>query len=71
MSGRYLVVGLARSGIAACEAIARVWPGSEIVAADARPDADTSALAALGIECHLGGGIVPVDGLETVVEALQ
>jgi UDP-N-acetylmuramoylalanine--D-glutamate ligase len=69
VSGRYLVVGLARSGIAACEAIARVWPGSEIVAADARPDADTSALAALGIECHLGGGIVPVDGLTALVKS--
>ena len=37
MSERYLVVGLRRSGLAACEAIARVWPGAEVIAADATP----------------------------------
>ena len=44
VSGRYLVVGLRRSGLAACEAIARVWPGSEIVAG--RLAAATSMLRA-------------------------
>ncbi|MEP6642653.1 MAG: UDP-N-acetylmuramoyl-L-alanine--D-glutamate ligase, partial [Gaiellales bacterium] len=69
MSGRYLVVGLRRSGIAACEAIARVWPGAAIVAADSRTDVDTCALAALGIEIHLGGELVPVDGLRALVKS--
>jgi UDP-N-acetylmuramoylalanine--D-glutamate ligase len=69
VSGRYLVVGLRRSGIAACEAIARVWPGSEIVAADSRPDVDVTALSALPIEFHLGGELVPVDGLEALVKS--
>ena len=69
MSGRYLVVGLRRSGVAACEAIARVWPGSEIVAADARTDVDVTGLEALGIETHLGGSIVPVEGLTALVKS--
>jgi UDP-N-acetylmuramoylalanine--D-glutamate ligase len=69
VSGRYLVVGLRRSGLAACEAIARVWPGSQIVAADARSDADVTALAALGVETHLGSGIVPVEGLTALIKS--
>ena len=36
MSERYLVVGLARSGVAACEAILRMWPGAEVLATDSR-----------------------------------
>jgi UDP-N-acetylmuramoylalanine--D-glutamate ligase len=69
VSGRYLVVGLRRSGIAACEAIARVWPGAEIVAADSRTDVDVSALEALGIESRLGGELVPVDRLTALVKS--
>jgi UDP-N-acetylmuramoylalanine--D-glutamate ligase len=69
VSGRYLVVGLRRSGLAACAAIARVWPGSEIVAADSRADVDVSALAGLGVETHLGGALVPVEGLTALVKS--
>jgi UDP-N-acetylmuramoylalanine--D-glutamate ligase len=69
VSGRYLVVGLRRSGLAACAAIARVWPGAEIGAADARTDVDVSGLAALGVDVHLGGGVVPVDGLTALVKS--
>ena len=69
MSGRYLVVGLRRSGIAACEAIARVWPGAEILAADGGTDLDVSRLAALGIEARLGGDLEPVDGLTALVKS--
>jgi UDP-N-acetylmuramoylalanine--D-glutamate ligase len=69
VSGRYLVVGLRRSGIAACEAIARVWPGSEILAADAGTDLDVSRLEALGIEPRLGGALAAVDGLTALVKS--
>ena len=69
MSGRYLVVGLRRSGIAACEAIARVWPDSEILAADSGTDLDVSRLEALGVEPRLGGELVPVEGLTALVKS--
>jgi UDP-N-acetylmuramoylalanine--D-glutamate ligase len=69
VSGRYLVVGLRRSGIAACEAIARVWPGAEILAADSGTDLDVSRLSALGIEARLGGELAPVDGVTALVKS--
>ena len=69
MKGRYLVVGLRRSGLAACEAIARVWPDAEVTATDADRSADVGRLAALGIESRLGAGIVPVEGLTALVKS--
>jgi len=69
VSGRYLVVGLRRSGIAACEAIVRVWPGADILAADSGTDLDVSRLSALGIEPRLGGELAPVDGLTALVKS--
>jgi UDP-N-acetylmuramoylalanine--D-glutamate ligase len=69
VSGRYLVVGLRRSGIAACEAIARVWPGADVLAADSATDVDVSRLSALGIEPLLGGELAPVDGLTALVKS--
>ena len=69
MSGRYLVVGLGRSGIAACEAIARVWPGSEILAADSGTDLDVSRLSPTGIDPRLGGELAPVQGLTALVKS--
>ena len=69
MSGRYLVVGLRRSGLAACEAIARVWPGSEILAADSGADVEVGRLEALGIEARLGGELAPVEGLDALVKS--
>jgi UDP-N-acetylmuramoylalanine--D-glutamate ligase len=69
VSGRYLVVGLRRSGIAACEAIMRVWPGSDVIAADADTSVDASTLHALGIEVRLGSEVVPVAGLTALVKS--
>jgi UDP-N-acetylmuramoylalanine--D-glutamate ligase len=69
VTGRYLVYGLARSGVAACEAIRRVWPDAEVQAADARPDLDVGRLRALGVEPVLGGDVVPVEGLSAVVKS--
>jgi UDP-N-acetylmuramoylalanine--D-glutamate ligase len=69
VSGRYLVVGLRRSGLAACEAIARVWPEAEVIATDAGTDVDVSRLAALGIAHRLGGGVVPAAGLTALVKS--
>jgi UDP-N-acetylmuramoylalanine--D-glutamate ligase len=69
VSGRYLVAGLRRSGIAACEAIARVWPDAEIVAADSGSDVDVSRLEALGIDVRLGAEVVPVAGVTALVKS--
>jgi UDP-N-acetylmuramoylalanine--D-glutamate ligase len=69
MSGRYLVYGLARSGLAACAAIRRVWPDAEVIAADSRTDVDTGGLAALGVEVRLGDDVVGVDGLTALVKS--
>ena len=69
MSERYLVVGLARSGVAACEAIMRMWPGAEVLAADSRADLDVGRLRALGVEPVLGGDVVPVEGLSALVKS--
>ena len=69
MSGRYLVVGLRRSGLAACEAIARVWPDAEVIATDASADVDTTRLDALGIEHRSGADVVPVTGLDALVKS--
>jgi UDP-N-acetylmuramoylalanine--D-glutamate ligase len=49
---RALVVGLARSGLAAAEALAR--RGVAVVAADRSPDVDAGRLADLGVELRLG-----------------
>jgi UDP-N-acetylmuramoylalanine--D-glutamate ligase len=49
---RALVVGLARSGLAAATALAR--RGVRVVAADRSPDIDAGRLGALGVELRLG-----------------
>jgi UDP-N-acetylmuramoylalanine--D-glutamate ligase len=69
VSERYLVVGLARSGVAACEAIRRVWPDAEVLAVDSRTDLDPGRVRALGVEPVLGGDVVPVEGLSAVVKS--
>ena len=61
--------GLARSGVAACEAIRRVWPEAEVVAADSAPDVDVGRLREIGVEPVLGGDVVPVEGLSAVVKS--
>ena len=70
MSGEhYLVLGLRRSGLAACEAIRRTWPSAEIVAVDDAPDVDTARLSALGIEHHVGGADVSTRGLTALIKS--
>jgi UDP-N-acetylmuramoylalanine--D-glutamate ligase len=49
---RVLVVGLARSGLAASEAL--VAQGADVVACDIREDVDVGRLRELGVEVHLG-----------------
>ncbi len=55
MSDRYIVVGLRRSGLAACEAIARMWPQATVIATDASDDVDRGRIAAAGAE-YVGAG---------------
>ena len=69
MTERYLVVGLARSGVAACEAIRRVWPDADVLAADASGDVDVGRLRTIGVEPVLGGDVVSVEGLSAVVKS--
>jgi UDP-N-acetylmuramoylalanine--D-glutamate ligase len=52
LPARALVVGLARSGLAAAGALAR--RGVHVVAADRSPDVDPGRLADLGVELRLG-----------------
>ncbi|HEU5245305.1 MAG TPA: Mur ligase family protein [Gaiellaceae bacterium] len=52
LPGRVLVVGLARSGLAAAGALAQL--GVHVVAADRSSDADPGRLADLGVELRLG-----------------
>jgi len=52
LPGRALVVGLARSGLAAAAALAA--RGVQVVATDRSPDVDAGRLGALGVELRLG-----------------
>jgi len=52
LPARALVVGLARSGLAAADALA--GRGVEVVAADRSPDVDVGRLDGLGVELRLG-----------------
>jgi UDP-N-acetylmuramoylalanine--D-glutamate ligase len=67
--GRYLVLGLRRSGLAACEAIARTWPDAEVIAVDDAPDVDAARLLALGIEHRVGGEDVPTESLTALIKS--
>jgi UDP-N-acetylmuramoylalanine--D-glutamate ligase len=69
VSDRYLVVGLRRSGLAACAAIRRMWPDAEVVAADADPATDVRAVDGLGVEVRLGPDPVVADGLTALVKS--
>ena len=67
--GRYLVLGLRRSGLAACEAISRCWPSATVVAVDDAPDVDVARLSALGIEHRVGGQDVSMQALTAVIKS--
>jgi UDP-N-acetylmuramoylalanine--D-glutamate ligase len=65
---RALVIGLARSGIAAAAALAR--RGVDVVAADRSPNVDPGRLADLGVELRLGTEEeVLLAGMELVVKS--
>ncbi len=66
--GPYLIVGLARSGLAAARVLrAR---GERVVGVDAGTPAHARALAAEGVELHLGGdGVAQLEGVRAVVKS--
>jgi UDP-N-acetylmuramoylalanine--D-glutamate ligase len=65
---RALVVGLARSGLAAADALAR--RGVEVVAADRSPCVDTGRLVGAGVEVRLGSEEESLlQGVELVVKS--
>ena len=66
---RFLVLGLRRSELAACEAISRTWPDAEVIAVDDSPDVDVARLSALGIEHRVGGEHVPTESLTAVIKS--
>jgi UDP-N-acetylmuramoylalanine--D-glutamate ligase len=66
--GPYLVVGLARSGIAAALALRAL--GARVVGVDRGAPPAAQALAAQGVELHLGSdGLAQLDGVRTVVKS--
>ncbi len=66
---RFLVVGLRRSGLAACEAIRRMWPSADVVGVDDAPDVDVARLSALGVEHHVGGQDVSTASLTALIKS--
>jgi UDP-N-acetylmuramoylalanine--D-glutamate ligase len=68
-AGRYLVVGLRRSGLAACEAIARMWPGSRVWATDSAPGIDLGRLSAAGAEYRAWGEEFELQGVTAVIKS--
>ena len=66
--GPYLVVGLARSGIAA--ALALRARGERVVGVDGTEPTGLDTLAAAGVELHVGErGLAPLDRVSTVVKS--
>jgi UDP-N-acetylmuramoylalanine--D-glutamate ligase len=68
-AGPYLVVGLARSGVAAARAV-RIR-GERVLGLDAGAPAAAAALSELGVEVHLddGDGTALLDGVRAVVKS--
>jgi UDP-N-acetylmuramoylalanine--D-glutamate ligase len=69
---RYLVVGLARSGLAAAAAIARVWPGAAVAATltDRDPtDEELGRLSAAGAEYRPWGDELELSGVTALVKS--
>lgn len=64
-----LVAGLARSGLAACEAIARVWPATRVLGVDADPAADRGRLLAAGGEPVNWGDDAMLEGVQAVIRS--
>ncbi len=68
MTGRFIVVGLRRSGLAACEAIARMWPGASVTATDRDSDVDLGRLLVTGAE-YVPWGAVPTAGVTALIKS--
>ena len=67
-TGPYLVVGLARSGIAAAHALRE--RGEEVIGVDAAPPPGSTPLAADGVEVHVDeDGVALLDGVRAVVKS--
>src|SRR5207248_6224292 len=69
---RYVVVGLARSGRAAAEAIARVWPGARVTATqdDRAPEPEAlGRLSAAGAEYLPWGDELELAGVTALVKS--
>ena len=70
MSGEhYVVLGLRRSGLAACEAIRRMHPDARVQSADDAPGVDRDRLAAAGVELVPRGEIVSMQGATALVKS--
>jgi UDP-N-acetylmuramoylalanine--D-glutamate ligase len=69
VSDRYVIVGLRRSGLAACEAIARMWPDATVVATDSAVDIDWRRIEAAGAEYVARGDAVSLAGVKAVVKS--
>jgi UDP-N-acetylmuramoylalanine--D-glutamate ligase len=66
---RYVVLGLRRSGLAACDAIRRMLPEATVVGVDDAADVDVARLRGLGVEVVLGGELVPMAGVTALVKS--
>jgi UDP-N-acetylmuramoylalanine--D-glutamate ligase len=66
---RYVVVGLRRSGLAACEAIARMWPRAHVIGTDPAPDVDVGRLSAAGAEYVARGDELELQGVTAVIKS--
>ena len=69
MTDRYVVLGLSRSGLSACEAIARMWPDAQVFAADRSDAIDRGRIAAAGAEWVGRGDAVSMVGVKALVKS--
>ena len=67
--GRVLVVGLRRSGLAACAAIARIWPDTRVRATDADPALDPGRHLPAGVELVAWGDDTVLEGVHAVIKS--
>jgi len=66
---RYVVLGLRRSGLSACEAIRRMIPDAVVQAADDAPDVDRDRLWRAGVELVPKGEVVTMRGATALVKS--
>jgi UDP-N-acetylmuramoylalanine--D-glutamate ligase len=68
-NGRYVVLGLQRSGLAACEAIRRTMPEAAVLGYDDASGIDAARLQAIGVEYRIGGDPVDMAGVTALVKS--